>query len=66
MLRLALESQLGIDAANSHYNIAGSGTTPSSPITNETPIPAATTPDPAAPNRITELEGEEGDGGMYL
>jgi hypothetical protein len=66
MLRLALESQLGVDAANSHYTIAGAKSTSATSTTSETTTSAAATPTPAAPNGITELEGEDESGGLYL
>ncbi|ORY76863.1 hypothetical protein BCR35DRAFT_292372 [Leucosporidium creatinivorum] len=66
MLRLALESQLGVDATNSHYTIAGADSATPSTATLEAPTSTAATPTPSAPNGITELEGGEEEGGLYL
>lgn len=66
MLRLALEAQLGVDAANSHYTIAGTESAPPATLTNDAAPSAATTPAAPAPNGIEELGNVGEDGGMYL
>ena len=63
MLRLALQSQIGVDAANAHYTLAGSSAA-AAPTLASASSSAATTSAPA-PNRIADLQGAE-VGGMYL
>ncbi|GJN92832.1 hypothetical protein Rhopal_005870-T1 [Rhodotorula paludigena] len=74
MIRLALEEQVGVDAANPHYGLAGSTTAP-------TPAPAAPAPPTSAAPAVNGAEeGEvtgvtsssarraepDADDGMYL
>ena len=63
MIRLTLQAQLGVDAANSHYNVAveSVGVIPITSTRLGVSDPAPIEVEPMVENGV-----EEDDGGMYL